>query len=462
MSESNYDILWLLPVLLFGFTGCEGEGTAVNGVTEADLPNIVLVVADDLGYGALGVYGSETINTPNLDQLAVKGSRFEEFYVSSPVCSPSRASILSGMQPWEVNVPKVLMYHKKDWQKGISSDIPLLPTLLKQQNYASCLIGKWHLGYEEEASPLALGFDEFTGFIGGRINYDTYRNGDGAIGLLKNGQPVKADGIHLTQKLTTEAIKFVTAYDSPDPYFLMLAYATPHKPYILPEGYPVDEKSGPAAKYQQMVALLDTQIGILLDAIYEKAPNTIFVFISDNGAPGDVGGNSLISGGKGLLLEGGIRVPAIMYWPGKIEGGLVVSQPHTVLDMYQTLLSAASCRPHYEAGGAPIFDFNAATAGTKLAEISNNRLLYWSFDGVKAVRRGSYKAVFISPVESGLRARNYFDQAEPKVPEAVMHQFQGYYPLLFDLEADPTESRNLVLEDSDRAKAMFDLIVSQQ
>lgn len=461
-SASNLYTLWLLPVLLCCLTGCRGERPATNQETADNLPNIVLVVADDLGYGSLGVYGSEAIHTPNLDKVAAKGCRFEAFYVSSPVCSPSRASILSGMQPWEVNVPKVLMQHRKGQQEGISTSIPLMPALLKQQNYQSCLIGKWHLGYEAATSPLALGFDEFTGFIGGRIDYNTYRGPDGIAGLLKNGQAVEEGGVHLTQKLTTEAVEFVTAYDLPNPYFLMLAYANPHEPYILPEGHPVNEQSDPAAKYQQMVALLDEQIGALLNVIWEKDPNTLFVFLSDHGAPSGVSGNGLLGGGKGLLLEGGLRVPAIMYWPGKIEGGLNINEPHTVFDLYQTLLSAASCTPHAASGGAPVFDFDASTMSTKFVKTEDTRLLYWDFVGTKAIRQGKYKAVFVPPKTNFLRASHYRDQAAPKVPEAVMHQFQGYYPLLFDLEADPAESRNLVLEDTDRAKALFDLALSQQ
>ncbi|MEQ8705793.1 MAG: sulfatase-like hydrolase/transferase [Phaeodactylibacter sp.] len=460
LTDSLFGLSLAYVALWLG--GCGEEHSPSEQKEKNNLPNIVLVVADDLGYGALGAYGSKAINTPNLDKVAAQGSKLTQFYVSSPVCSPSRASILSGMQPWEVNVPKVLMQHRKSRQEGISTKIPLLPTLLKQQNYQSCLIGKWHLGYEAATSPLALGFDEFTGFIGGRIDYNTYHSSNGIVGLLKNGQPVEADGVHLTQRLTTEAVEYVTAYDLPNPYFLMLAYANPHKPYILPEGNPVNEQSSPIVKYQQMVALLDEQIGALLNVIWEKDPNTLFVFISDHGAPSGVSSNGSLSGGKGLLLEGGLRVPAIMYWPGKIEGGLNVDEPHTVFDLFQTLLSAASCRPNSASGGIPIFDFNASTSGTKFTETEDPRLLYWDFGGTKAIRKGRYKAVFIPRQTNSIRAAYYLNQAEPKVPEALMHQFQGYYPLLFDLEADPEESRNLVLEDTDRAKAMFELMLSQQ
>ncbi|MCI4650967.1 sulfatase-like hydrolase/transferase [Phaeodactylibacter sp.] len=452
-----------LALLLVMVLACTNEREAVSRSGTSKHPDIIFILADDLGYGSLSVYGSRTIHTPHLDSIAREGILFTQFYVASPVCSPSRASLLTGMQPWSVNVPTVLRPGKVDHTSGIDSEVPLLPQILKQQRYRSALIGKWHLGYQDTQHPLKLGFDQFSGFLTGHIDYISYQDPNGIYNLTDGGKEVKPEGKHLTTWLTDKAIDYIKSYDAADPYFLMLSYTNPHKPFLLPGEAPLfphrtRKPDVSPEKYGALVELLDQEIGKLFEVIWEKNPNTLVIFLSDHGAPTGVRGNGALRGGKGTLLEGGIRVPAIVHWPGHIHGSKVVNTPYHVCDLYQSIIKAASCVPYEEAQGIVISAFqNAAPPEASSAPAFR----FWSFQDVLAIRKGDLKAVFIPAEGSKKMIDHYLKPEEEQVLQPVTSRYGGHYPILFDLSEDPSESNNKALLEPEITLELYNLIKTQ-
>ena len=306
-------------------------------------PNIVLLLADDLGYSDLSCYGSRDIQTPALDTLARRGLRFTHCYANAPVCSPTRAALMTGRYQQRLGIEYVF-YGERTAGKGLSPEEPTLPSLLKSAGYRTGMVGKWHLGAEDEFSPNRHGFDEFYGFRNSDHDYYTHRNIDGRPDLYENDRPVQHDG-YSTDLFGSRAVEFIRRKGT-TPFFLYAAFNAPHWPFQ-PPGRPSDirDKStwqhGDRAGYVQMVRNLDSNIGRILA---ELPSNTLVIFTNDNGGE-RLSDNSPYFHHKFTLWEGGIRVPAIMNWPGRIVAGKTTTRPAITMDFTATILSAAGVAP---------------------------------------------------------------------------------------------------------------------
>jgi arylsulfatase A len=395
----------------------------------ADHPNIVLIVADDLGYADLGCYGSREIRTPNLDRLAQQGVRLTDFY-AFPVCTPSRAALITGRYPQNFGFDWVIKANEKD--RGLPATGSSLPALLKRRGYATAIFGKWHLGFKPEFGPNAHGFQEFFGFLTPDLDYYAHTDENGDPGLYENTKLVEATG-YLTDLITDRAVGFITKNKS-RPFFLEVAYNAPHWPFQPPDK-PADKRTketygletGSRADYVGMVQRMDDGIGKLLSALDATGAgkNTLVIFLSDNG--GDrLSDNSPLFHGKYTLWEGGIRVPCILRWPGLLKEGMVSHLPSIVMDLTATMLTAAGAEP---------LKLDGQDLIPKLTNRrpEQERTLFWRLQrpdskfGQKAVRRGRWKYIYDREVE-----------------------------LLFDLESDIAEKRNLAFQYPETVKELRD------
>lgn len=431
------------------------SSVSISDASSIESPNIILIVSDDLGYGSLGSYGGRNFNTPNFDFWAKNGLRFTNFYVANPVCSPSRASILTGRTPQDAGVEKVLRPGEGTAKKGMDTNLPTFAELLQQEGYQTGLIGKWHLGYRTEEHPINRGFDLFKGFLGGAIDYlkHEYTIGGHAFSDgFKSWYPTT--GKHATEIFTDEAVAYIQK-DRIQPYCLLINYANPHRPFLLPGENNIAEENphkrlNTVERYKKMVELLDAQIGKIQATIAEENQNTVIVFISDHGAKNSLMGNGELKGGKGDLYEGGIKVPAIIYWPNKISASSVVEDAVSVYDLYPTLLNLGRVKiaDSLVLSGSLLIDENGKIQ-------SNPReTMFWRHNGVKAVREGDWKALFIPTTHENVINR-YLKKEEESDLLSLSNDFQGYIPLLYKLDDDPNEAFNLSKTHMGKLKALW-------
>jgi arylsulfatase A-like enzyme len=329
--------------------------TPLWGQAAGSRPNIVYIVADDQGYKDVGFHGSD-IKTPNIDQLAKGGARLEQFY-AQPMCTPSRAALMTGRYPHRYGlqtlvIPSAGMY-------GLATDERLLPQALKEAGYSTAIVGKWHLGHADRKYwPRQRGFDHHYGPLLGEIDYFTH-SAHGTRDWFRDDRPVTEKG-YVTRLLGDEAVRQIEQSDGKRPFFLYLAFTAPHSPYQVPEEALVQYEAiaDPARRsYAAMITAMDTEIGRVMAALEKRKlrDNTLIVFQSDNGGPhsakftGEVDmskstippDNSPFREGKATLYEGGTRVVAVANWPGRIPPRSVVDQPIHIVDMFPTLTALA-------------------------------------------------------------------------------------------------------------------------
>ncbi|MFT5471383.1 MAG: arylsulfatase A, partial [Verrucomicrobiales bacterium] len=311
----------------------------LSPVIHAAKPNYIVIFCDDLGYGDLGCYGSTKNRTPRIDQLAKEGMRFTDFYSSSPVCTPSRASLMTGCYARRVGMHEDATGH---WvliprsRRGINPDETTLPEMLKAAGYATTCIGKWHLGDQPEHLPTAHGFDEYFG-IPYSNDMQSAGRGDPPLPLVKGKAVIEApaDQATLTQRYTREAIDFLER-NADKPFFLYLPHTFPHLPLFASPDFHGKSANG---RYGDSVEEIDWSTGQILDALdrLKLKDNTLVIFTSDNGSNGRNGGsNAPLSGAKGSTMEGGMRVPMIAPLPGKIPAESVCSELASTMDFLPT------------------------------------------------------------------------------------------------------------------------------
>ncbi|WP_327362311.1 MULTISPECIES: sulfatase family protein [unclassified Streptomyces] len=365
-------------------------------------PNILFVLGDDLGWADLSSYGSPHIKTPNLDRLARQGVRFTDAYSGSATCSPTRFSLYTGRYPGRVEGG--LAEPIADKSVGLEPTHPTLASLLRDAGYATALIGKWHCGYLPDHSPTKSGWDEFFGNFGGALEYYS-KLGLGGEYDLYEGDATYKDLRYYTRIITERAAEYVSRDHGGKPWLLNLNFTTPHWPWIADgdTGASAEverrikagdaralwhQDGGSVEKYRQMVEDLDRSIGEVLKALERsgQADDTLIVFSSDNGGE-RFSYNWPLSGNKASLQEGGIRVPNIVRWPARIDGGQVSRVPVFTPDWTATLLELAGARPHpaYPLDGASLAGY--LLRGEKTAE----RNLFWRVRGERALRRGDWK-----------------------------------------------------------------------
>ena len=365
-------------------------------------PNIVLIITDDVGYGDIGSYGAPDIKTPNIDSLAKAGARFTDFYANASSCTPTRAGLISGRYQQRFALERPMGHQTSaDGKMGLPSTGRSLPQLLRNHGYATALIGKWHLGYLPQFSPQAHGFDAFFGFKSGYIDYYQHTDNGGQPDLFENDTPVKADG-YMTDLITERSVKYITDH-AKTPFFLEVAYNAAHWPYQVPDRpstaprnaahvLAYDEHADTRESYVKIMERADQGVGQILAALDRLglASNTLVVFTNDNGGEW-LSRNAPFFNRKFTLYEGGIRVPAIMRWPGRIPAGVVTSQIGITMDLTATFLAAA---------GAPV-PADARLEGINLLPLLTNgatpvsRALFWRVATAglnqRAVRDGNWK-----------------------------------------------------------------------
>ncbi len=395
-------------LLLTGSLVAASAGTARSQAPER--PNIVLILADDLGWGDLACQGAKDMRTPHLDRLASQGITFDRFYANSPVCSPTRASLLTGRYPDLVGVPGVIRTHPENSWGYLDPKAVLLPQALKKAGYATGMVGKWHLGLEKPNVPNERGFDHFHGFLGDMMDdYVTHRR-HGNNYMRRNTKEIDPPG-HATDLFTDWACDYLRSREGKrQPFFLYVAYNAPHTPIQPPDEWvrKVKERQpGIAEKRARLVALIehmDAGVGRILSTLRETSPeNTLVVFTSDNGGQVNVGAsNGPLRGAKEDVYEGGIRVPMFAAWPGKIRPGRT-ERMGLAMDLFPTLAEAAGGRVQHPIDGVSLLD---AFRGSP--ETGPERTVFFTrreggprYQGktIHAARRGDWKLVHNSPFE---------------------------------------------------------------
>lgn len=318
-------------------------------VKKAAKPNFLLILADDLGWGDLSAFGAQDLETPNIDALVSEGMKFTNFYANSPVCSPTRAALLSGRYQDLVGVPGVIRTLQNNSWGYLAPDVKLLPQVLHEHGFQTALIGKWHLGLFSPNTPNERGFDFFHGFLGDMMDdYYTHRRHD--INYMRHNQQEIDPPGHATDLFSTWAQDYLKSYDRQKPFFLYLAYNAPHTPIQPPPEWVerVQQRApGMQTKRAHLVALiehLDDGIGRVLQTLKETGleKETVVLFTSDNGGQLNIGANNgLLRNGKGSLYEGGIRVPMCFKWPGKIVSGSTSDRIGMTMDVLPTFFQAA-------------------------------------------------------------------------------------------------------------------------
>ncbi len=433
------------------FLGAIGKGTAAVLVARNELlpfayaaepsgaaqgPNIVLILADDLGYAGVGVQGCADIPTPSIDSIARNGVRFRHGYVSAPLCSPTRAGLMTGRYQQrfghETN-PGPINQAQPDF--GLPLDEPTIAERLKKFGYATGMFGKWHLGFQPQFHPTKRGFDEFYGFLGGGHSYTpgSRRMNDGSI--QRGTQPAE-EKEYLTDALAREALSFIDRHRN-QPFFVYLPFNAVHTPMEAGQKY-LDRfnniKDDLRRTHAAMLSAMDDAIGGVLNKLRELnlEEKTLVIFLSDNGGPTaqTTSSNAPLRGFKAQALEGGIRIPFMMQWKGTLPAGKVDDRPVISLDIHPTVVAAAGAAidPAWGLDGIDLVPFLiGAGAGAP------HETLYWRmFANQRAVRHGNLKLVWSGPAEQG-----------------------G----LYDVVNDPGESRNLAedrSEDVKKLQALYD------
>ena len=402
-------------------------------------PNILMILVDDLGYGDLSSYGAKDVQTPNIDKLIASGMRFDNFYANCPVCSPTRASLLTGRYPDLVGVPGVIRTHIKNNWGYLNPKAVLLPQLLKKAGYHTAIVGKWHLGLSSPAKPNDRGFDHFHGYLGDMMDdyYNHRRHGYNYMRL--NEKEIDPKG-HATDQFTQWSIDYIRQRSkSNQPFFLYLAYNAPHTPIQPPKDWIAKVKkrekdiTDRRAKLVALIEHMDDGIGKVLAALKETglSNNTLAIFTSDNGGQLNVGANNgPLRAGKQDMYEGGIRVSTGAAWPGKIKPGSKSDRVALTMDLFPTICDAAGAKIKHEIDGRTILPTLLGKP-----QPDEDRFLFWvrreggHYGGraYYAARYGDYKLVQNTPFES-LEIYNLKEDPKEENPLEKKHKM---YNILF-------------------------------
>ena len=412
----------------------------------AERPNIVIIYADDLGYGDLGCYGHPTIRTPHLDRMAAEGMRFTQFYSAACVCTPSRAALLTGRLPVRTGMcsdkRRVLF---PDSGGGLPAEEITLAEALKDQGYATACVGKWHLGHLPQFLPTSNGFDYYFGIPysndmdrvaespKGREAFREPRSEYWNVPLMRNEEIIErpVDQTTITRRYTEEAIRFIREH-AEKPFFIYLPHSMPHVPLFRSEEFAGTSRRG---LYGDVIEEIDWSVGQVLDALRELnlAERTFVFFSSDNGPWlifGEQGGSAgLLRDGKGSTWEGGVRVPGIAWWPGTIPAGVVTPELACTMDLYTTAVRLAGDEPPADRiiDGVDLRPVLSSASGPH--ESPRDGMFYYRGPRLMAVRHGPWKAHLITQPAYGGGGPQSHDP-----------------PVLYHLEHDPGEKHNLAAQ----------------
>jgi len=387
-----------------------GLGSAF-GAESSERPNVLVIMADDLGYGDLSCYGAPDLQSPNIDRLVSRGMRFDRFYANCPVCSPTRAATLTGRYPDLVGVPGVVRTHDDNNWGHLSPNATLLPSLLQSAGYHTSLIGKWHLGLSSPNLPNERGFDHFHGWLGDMMDDYWAHRRHGINYMRRNKKTIDPEG-HATELFTEWARDYIRDQAKTDqPFFMFLTYNAPHAPIQPPEDWlkrVKQREEGISDRRAKLVALIehmDDGIGRVLRTLEKtgQKDNTLVIFTSDNGGKLHAGANNgPLHGGKGEMWEGGLRVPTCAVWPGHIEPGTRSDFVGMTMDLLPTVCDIAGADINHEIEGISLRR-ELMTGRQK----DPNRNLFWvrreghRYNGgvFYAARRGPWKLLQNHPSE---------------------------------------------------------------
>ena len=408
-------------------------------------PNIIIILADDLGYHDVSYYGTKDIQTPNIDLLSTSGMRFDRFYSNSSVCSPTRASLMSGRYPERVGVPGLVRSTPSSNFGYLTPNTILLPELLKKMNYNTALVGKWNLGLESPNIPNDKGFDFFHGFLDDKMD-DYYTHLRNNINFMRRNKDIISPEGHATDLFTNWAVDYIKSQENKqDPFFLYLAYTAPHTPLQPREDWLKKIKqrdlgiSDTRARLIALIEHMDDGIGKLIHElkISGKYDNTLIIFLSDNGGKlENEANNGNIRGGKGSFYEGGVRVPAIFVWPGHIQAGSTNNQRAVTMDVLPTISSILK------------FKNNNPVEGVSLLKILKN-----SQDSLP--ERNIFFTRREGDVEFGGQAIHMVISNNWKLVQNSPYQMYE----LYNLKKDTLEKQNLISTEPDRYQKLIELMI---
>ena len=436
----------VLPII-----GMSLAGFAAIPVTAQHKPNIVLIFMDDLGYGDLSSYGASLYQTPNLDRMASQGIRFTHFLAAQAVCSASRAGILTGCYPNRLGISGALMPYSKI---GLNPSEETIAEVVKKQNYKTCAIGKWHLGYQRQFLPLQQGFDEYLGLPYSNDMWPVNFDGKPAAGnsnkskypvlpLIEGNEKIKEintldDQAQLTTIYTEKAVRFITENKS-HPFFLYLAHSMTHIPLAVSSKFKGKSEQG---LFGDVMMEIDWSVGEIMKALEKNGldKHTLVIFTSDNGPWLNFGNHAGSTGGlregKGNSFEGGQREPCLMRWPGHIVAGTICNKLASTIDILPTIAAITnSPLPEKKIDGVNILPL---LQGDQNANPRETFLYYYRRNSLEAVRKGTWKLVFAHP------GRTYvgFKPGVDGFPGTVNENFQ-FDEALYDLRRDPGERYNV-------------------
>jgi arylsulfatase A-like enzyme len=419
----------------------------------ASKPNILFILADDLGYADLSCYGRRDFTTPNIDRIAAEGVRFTQAYSNSAVCTASRVALITGRYQYRLAVGLEEPLSSRIPRKvGLPPDHPTLPSILKKVGYRCALIGKWHLGTLPEFGPLQSGYDFFYGFRSGAVDYFTHKAGPVATGtddLWEGDVKIHRSG-YLTDLLGSRAVDMVESYAGSDrPFLISLHFSAPHWPWEAPGDEAEAQRlqnlfhydGGTQRTYQQMIMHMDLQIGRVLQTLEATglARNTIVIFTSDNGGE-RFSDTWPFTGRKTELLEGGLRIPAVIRWPDQIPHGIVSEQVTIGMDWLPTLLAAAGTAPDpaYPSDGIdllPVLTQRPAPAPRKL---------FWryKYNDQQAARDGDWKYLkvldnsFLFDIAQDPMERANLKERHSEVYGQLVKEWQQWNATMLPLDAD--------------------------
>ena len=427
----------LISILLTGITlSINAQTSEIKQKTDntKDRPNFILIVADDLGFADVGFNGSTQIKTPYIDELANTGVRFTEGYVSSPVCSPSRAGLMTGINQVEFGHDNNIGGNQPGFDPeymGLPLSQKTIADRLKPQGYTSGLIGKWHLGDAPQFHPLNRGFDEFWGYTGGGHDYFTSTpNGKGSIKPIECNYKTPKPISYITDDVGNECTDFIKRHKA-NPFFLFASFNAPHAPMqATKEDLKLYKhiKNKKRRTYAAMVHRLDINVGKIIKAVKEQGltDNTLIVFISDNGGPQDQNSsiNAPFNGQKGILLEGGIHVPFVMNWPKTLPSKTTYNNSVSSLDIMSTFIELAGIKPSKTSKFSGV---NLIPYILKENKEQPHKELKWRFTISAAIRYGDWKLI--------------------RLPDRL--------PLLYHLPTDISEQHDVFLDNKEKSKELL-------
>ncbi|MAT14082.1 MAG: hypothetical protein CMJ46_02290 [Planctomyces sp.] len=411
-------------------------------------PNIIVILADDLGYADIGCYGNQKNKTPVLDQMAREGMMFTDFHANGPMCSPTRAALMTGQYQHRVGIEAALPID----DAGLPQSADTFPERLQEAGYATAIMGKWHLGDLEGSNPVHHGFDEFRGHLTSATDYRSHIDRNGKYDWYHNEKIVR-HGRYNTEEITNDSVTYIREH-ADKPFLLYVSHSAIHFPWMKPGDQAYREqggdynnftKLGPRGEEEDvtdvvraMVESLDASTGEILHAVQETgiAEKTLVIFTSDNGGyrnysglhAGQISDNGVYRGQKTQVYEGGHRIPTIAWWPGKIAAGVTTDETTMTMDLVPTILQLAGIDPVEAEFVTEGLDLRALLFDQK--PLPERKYLYWRIGSGAAVRSGEWKLV-----------RGREDKLE-----------------LYNLQEDPSESHDLATAEPARVTEMLDAL----